>query len=178
MRKKVIDNPQRTPPYFRHAVYAFSLYAMAGFLLVTLVRPFSLSRTLLVTLLPAGVYFLLLQAGLYLQTNLRWAILRHGLDTLFKIGFLVALAPLLNALVVHGWLTATWGLLLGVLGILVLFVLYAWGVEMVLQRLLGKRTSAEESVYSQALEKLNALPTWRIVFLLIPHLKPRRPEGS
>jgi len=168
--------PPKTPPYFKRAVYAFSLYAMAGFLLVTMLQPFSLGRTLLFTLLPAGLFFLALQIILYFQTNLRWLLLQHILDTLLKVASLVALAPLLNAIVSQRWLTATWGLLLGLLGILVLFVLFAWGVETFLQRLLGKRTAKETDVCAQALARLNALPLWRVVLLWIPRLRPRRSE--
>ncbi|MGC8873432.1 MAG: hypothetical protein ACP5SI_03165 [Chloroflexia bacterium] len=168
-----------TPPFFKQAVQAFSFYALGGFLVATILWPFSLEHMLALTLVPSIGFYLLLQLLLLRRTRLRWLLLRYALDTVCKVLFLAALAPLLYYIVVaRRWLSANWGLFGGLGGILVGFVLFSWGIEALLQRLLGARTGEENRLHARTLERLNALPVWRVALLQIPRLTTPRREGS
>ncbi len=168
-----------TPPFFKQAVQAFSFYVLGGFLVATILWPFSLGHMLVLTLVPSVGFYLLLQVILLQRTGLRWLVLRYALDTGCKVLFLAALAPLLYYIVVtRRWLSANWGLFVGLGGILVGFVLFSWGIESLLQRILGTRTSEENRLHQRTLERLNALPVWRVALLQIPRLTTSRREGS
>lgn len=164
--------------FFKHTVHIFSIVAALGFLAGSRRQPFDLGSTLIATCLPATIHFLLLHLVLYLRSPLRWTIVRHLLDTLLKISFLIALAPLVHALVRRGWLVEIWGLVVVLAGMLGGFVLVSWGVETLLQRLLGPYTDKEARRHGQILERLDALSHWRIAFFLIPNLNDLERTGT
>jgi|GEM_PF-2588825 hypothetical protein len=168
-----------TPTFFKQAVQAFSFYALGGFLVATILGPFSPGRVLVFTLVPPVIFFLLLQVVLLRRTGLRWLLLRYGLETGCKVLFLLALAAFLYYIVItRRWLSANWGLFAGLGGILAGFVLFSWGLESFLQRALSARTAQENRAQARALERLNALPVWRVALLQIPRLSPPRREES
>lgn len=175
-----MDQPKRR--FFQRTVQAFSLYAVVGFVLFNAqpTREIQIAPSLLATLIPASLFFLALQLVLYLRTGMAWLLLRHTVETLSKVIFLVLiLAVIVRAMVTNGWLASSLGgLLLAIVGTLVSFVLFSWGMEALTGRLMGSHTAEETRQHVDTLGKLDQLPLWRIAFLLIPRLKGSRPEAS
>ncbi len=162
--------------FFKRTLHVLSLVAALGFLLSG--RSNDIPFTLTMTVAPAIAHMLLLLLVLYLRSPLRWLLLRHGLDTLLKVGFLLAMAPLVLAFSRMQRFQTIGGLVLVLVGVMAGLVLFGWGVEAVLKRWLGERTAVEEEGWEKELQRLARLPYWRIALLLLPDLRPPQGQGS